>query len=468
MSARLAAIGAALALAGCAGSCGDSCRGHARQGEDARPLAAASPAPRDAGQPSVMAQLGLPSPQPRWHVVVPGAPAATALEHVAGPVVMPGSGPGTGPGTGSGDALVLVASGAAGVVAIAADTGVLRWQHAGEQAPGLPVVASNGDEVWLPGRCADRMHEAQALFDAGTGAAGQREERVLGCVDVVERAGHVRERVWIRVDEGALDTGGSGRSSALGRRGENLIWGYGHDLLEISMPAGRVVAHRRALISDSEDGAGAAMIKGWSEQGPHLVVATTTGLAGFAGCPAQAVCTPAWRLPWPRAVGVTGPVQAGSNVAWVRDQILEAGRGGHIAWTAPGFHSYGPGSLMLADQGTLLALRLGSDGIQPVRIEPESGRTVEHGTAVPGAQVLAATSWGSGLAAVVRLDASLRRDVVIAWDETLNARWAWPVPEPARPRIEPVGLAALPESAGGGVIVFHDGRFVTRLPPAAH
>ncbi|HWN71945.1 MAG TPA: hypothetical protein VNM90_30105, partial [Haliangium sp.] len=180
-----------------------------------------------------------------------------------------------------------------------------------------------------------------------------------------------------------------------------------------------------------------------------------------------AVCSPAWRLPWPRAVGVTGPIRAGANVAWVRDQILEAGNGGRIAWTAPGFHAYAPGSLVSTGDGALLALRLGGDGIQPVRIEPASGRTVENGTAVPGAQVLAVAPWDAGLAAVVRLDASLRHDVVIAWDEGLNARWAWPVPEPARPRVEPVGLAALPAGAGGGLVVFHDGRFVTRLPPAA-
>jgi hypothetical protein len=410
-------------------------------------------------------------------VTLPGPPATTALEHVTGPVVVSGSGSDSGSRAGSGDALVLVTSSAAGVVALAADTGEVRWQHAGEQAPGQPVVAGgDGDQVWLPGRCAHRVYETQALFEAAADTAG---ERVLGCVDVVDRTGHVRDRVWLRVDEDALDTSASGRSQAMGRRGENLIWAHGLDLLEIAMPAGRVVAHHHALISDSEDGAGSdgsagsagfteiAGIRGWIDGGSHLVVATATGLAGFAVCPPRAVCSPAWRLPWPRAVGVTGPIRVGANVAWVRDQILEAGNGGRIAWTAPGFHAYAPGSLVSTGDGALLALRLGSDGIQPVRIEPASGRTVENGTAVPGAQVLAVAPWDAGLAAVVRLDASLRHDVVIAWDEDLNARWAWLVPEPARPRVEPVGLAAWPAGAGGGLVVFYDGRFVTRLPPAA-
>jgi hypothetical protein len=463
VSARLLAVGALLALT----SCAESCRELGREGDDTRPpgaslTAGASLPPGDTGHPSTVAlPVGLPSPQPHWHVALPGPPAATALEHVTGPVVMPG--------TNSGDTLVLVTSSAAGVVAIAADTGALRWQHADEQSPGPPIVVRTNDNAmaWLSGRCAHRREQAQAGFEAGAGAVERVDEYILGCVEVVDRTGHVHEQVWIRVDEHALTSSARGRSSGLARLGENLIWVHGHDLLEISMPAGHVVTHRRAPIPDSRDDAGTAAIKGWIEHESALVVATTTGLAGFAACSTPSACSPAWHLPWPRAAGVTGPVPAGSNIAWVRDQILEAGNHGRIAWTAPGFHAYGPGSLISTDDGTLLALRLSSDGIQPVRIEPIHGHTVDHGTAVPGVQVLAAAPWGSGLAAVVRLDASLRRDVVMAWDDALNPRWAWPIPEPTRPRIEPVGLTALPASAGGGVIVFHDGRFVARLPPPA-
>jgi hypothetical protein len=476
VTARLAAIAAALALAGCARGCPGSDasgRGGTRQDGEGRPSAAESLAPREPGHPSTFAsRRDLPGARPLWHVTLPGAPAVTALEHVTGPVVVSGVASDSGPGTGPGDALVLVTSSAAGVVAIAVDTGEVRWQRASEQAPGLPITGGgDGDEVWLPGRCAHRMHEAQPLFAPGASNERGSDEQVLGCVDIVDRAGSAREQVWIRVDQNALDAGAPGhssalgRSGALGRRGRNLIWVHAHDLFEISMPAGRVVAHRRVSISDTEDGTGFVGIAGWIDVGPDLIVASTTGLAGFAACPVQVVCLPAWHLRWPRAVGVTGPIRAGANVAWVRDQILEAGNGGRIVWSASDFHAYAPGSLALADDGLLLVLRLSNEGIQPVRIEPARGRTVENGVAVPGAQVLAAAPWGSGLVAVVRLDASLRHDVVIAWDEHLNPRWAWPVPEPARPRVEPVGLAALPASAGGGVVVFHDGRFLARLPP---
>jgi hypothetical protein len=60
----------------------------------------------------------------------------------------------------------------------------------------------------------------------------------------------------------------------------------------------------------------------------------------------------------------------------------------------------------------------------------------------------------------------LRHDAVIAWDESLRVRGAWPLPEPARPRIVPVGLAAVPGDEGG-VVVFYDGRFAAHLPFAA-
>lgn len=460
MSARLAAL--ALALASCAGDCRGPSREPARApDEQAAPGEAPAASGRDAGRPSAFARLGhLPAPEPRWHVTLPGPPAragepaASIVEHVAGPVIAPG--------TAAGPALVLVASSAVGVVAVAAGTGDVRWQRAGEHAPGVPVLA--GDEIWLPGRCAHRVEEAQALVESGA-----PDEYVLGCVDVVERAGAVRERAWLRVAADALHDSTPRRSHALGRHGENLLWAHGVDLLELSMPAGRVVAHQRVLPADHIDAGAGTAIAGWIDDGPQRVVATTTGLAAFAACPARGVCEPAWHLPWPRAVGVTGPVPAnafwgGANEgwAWVRDQTLEAGGHGRIAWTADGFHAYAPGSLLRTEAGVLLAFRLGPAGVQPVRIDPADGRAVEEGAPAPGAQVLAAAPWGRGVAAVVRLDASLRHDAVIAWDESLRVRWAWPLPAPARPRVVPVGLAALPGDAG--VVVFYDGRALAQLP----
>jgi hypothetical protein len=391
------------------------------------------------------------------------------------------------PGTPAGAALVLAASSAVGVVAIAAGTGDVRWQHAGEHAPGVPVVA--GDAIWLPGRCAHHIEEAQALVESGSA-----DEYVLGCVDVVERDGALRERTWLRVGSDALHGDAPRRSHALGRHGENLLWAHGVDLLEISVPGGRVVAHQRALPAEHRGASPEArpeadieadidadpeadidvagtVIAGWIDDGPQRIVATTTGLAAFAACPARGACEPAWHLSWPRAVGVIGPVavnafwgRANEGWVWVRDQTLEAGDHGRIAWTADGFHAYAPGSLQRTGDGMLLALRLGAAGIQPVRIEPADGRAVEEGAPVPGAQVLIATPWGRGVVAVIRLDASLRHDAVIAWDESLRVRGAWPLPAPAGPRVTPVGLAAVPDDAGGGVVVFFDGHALAHLP----
>jgi hypothetical protein len=460
MSARLAALALAATLASCAGDC----RGRSRQGGEAGEAGGAggidapvtSVSGLDAGRVSAFARLGqLPAVEPRWQVTLPGSPGAARgdviVDHVAGPVVVPG--------TEAGPALVLAASSAVGVVAIAAGTGDVRWQHAGEDAPGWPLVA--GEEIWLPGRCLHRIEEAQALMESGA-----PDEYVLGCVDIVERAGAVRERTWLRVAADALH-GSARRSHALGRNGENLLWAHGVDLLELSVPGGRVVAHQRVVPADHIDDGTA--ITGWIDDGPQRIVATTTGLAAFAACPARGVCAPAWHQAWPRAVGVTGPVkangfwgEANEGWVWVRDQTLEAGGRGRIAWTADGFHAYAPGSLLRTDDGLLLALRLSTAGIQPVRIDPKDGRAVEEGVPVPGAQVLVAAPWGQGVAAVVRLDASLRHDAVIAWDERLRVRWAWPLPEPTGARVAPVGLTALPDDAG--VVVFYDGRALAHLP----
>lgn len=471
MSPRLAAA-LALALASCAGDC----RGPSRDRPGEQPGEARAPrlaplAGRDAGQTSVSALLGdLPSPEPRWHVTLPGPPASASAEHATGPVIVPG--------TDAGPTLVLVASSAVGVVALAAATGDVRWQHAGESAPGVPVIAGDasgegdeGHEIWLPGRCAHRGEEAQALVEATDGTP---DEYVLGCVDIVARTGAVRERAWLRVAAGVLHDSAPRRSHALGRHGENLLWAHGVDLLEISIPGGRVVAHQRVLPAEDMDvDATGTAITGWIDDGPQRIAATTTGLATFAACPAGGACAPAWHLSWPRAVGVTGPVMANAlwgetnpSWAWVRDQTLEAGDRERVVWTADGFHAYAPGSLMRTDAGMLLAFRLGTAGIQPVRIDPSGGRVVEEGAAVRGAQVLVAAPWGRGVAAVIRLDASLRHDAVIAWDESLRVRWAWPLPEPTRPRIAPVGLAAVPGNEGG-VVVFYDGRFAAHLPFAA-
>lgn len=467
MSPRLAAA-LALTLVSCAGDCRGPSRDRTSEQPGAQPGGARgdgpeqeAPGERDAGHASAFERLAhLPRPEPRWQVTLPGRAASVGVE-VAGPVIVPG--------TDAGHTLVLVASRAVGVVALAADTGDVRWQHAGEDAPGVPVVA--GDAIWLPGRCAHRGEELQALAEGAGASAG--DEYVLGCVDIVERTGAVRERAWLRVASAVLHDSAPRRSHALGRDGENVLWAHGVDLLELSMPGGRVVGHQRVLPAGDTDGtdidATGTAISGWLDDGAQRVVLTTTGLATFVACPAGIACAPAWHLPWPRAVGVAGPVMANTrwgsenpSWVWVRDQILESGGRERIAWTADGFHAYAPGSLMRTDAGMLLALRLGPAGIQPVRIDPGDGRAVEEGAPVPGAQVLVAAPWGRGVAAVVRLDTSLRHDAVIAWDESLRVRWAWPLPEPAQPRIAPVGLAAVPGDAAG-VVVFYDGRSAAHL-----
>lgn len=453
----------ALALASCANDCSGEGKesaagaapGEAREGAagDAGGSAGRWQPPAPTAQP-----LGdLPVVTPRWHITLPGPPAPVLVEHVAGPVIAPGP---RAPET-----MILFASSAAGVVAVAADTGTVRWQRTDEQAPGAPVLGpADENTLWLPGRCAHARDElpARAL-------PGDSGERLLGCVEIVDRAGVTRDRVWIHAQESALLVPAPRHSRALGRRDRNLIWVHGPDILSIAVPGGHVVERRRALpVHGKEPDAGEIAIEGWIDHGPFLIVTTTLGLAGFSACPARGVCSPAWHIPWPRATGVTGPVPAGSNLAWVRDHTLQAGDRGAIAWTAPGAYAYAPGSLSRTHEGTLLALRLDGDGIRPVRIDPAGGRVVEKGAPVAGVQVLAAARWEHGVGAVVRLDRSLRRDAVVAWDTALRIRWAWMLPVPARPRTEPIGLVALaPADSEPGLVVFHEGRFAALLPLSA-
>lgn len=380
------------------------------------------------------------------------------VEHVAGPVVAPGSH--------AADTMILFASSAAGVVAVAADTGEVRWQRTDEQAPGTPLLApaSHDGALWLPGRCAHLRDDALATSDASDPG-----ERLLGCVEIVGGNGVTRDRVWIRAAERALHTTSPRHSHALGQHGGNLLWGHGPDILSVAMPGGQVVEQRRVLPVDGEPSdAGEVAISGWSAHGRFLTVTTSLGLAGFSECPDEGVCVPAWHLSWSRAAGVTGPARVGSNLAWVRDHELQAGNRDGIAWTAPGPHAYAPGSLSRTREDMLLALRMDSEGIRPVRVEPGAGHVVDQGEAVPGVQVLAAAPWEYGLGALVRLDRSLRRDAVVVWDAALRVRWAWMLPVPARPRIEPVGLTAVVYARDQlGLVVFHDGRFAALLPLSA-
>lgn len=78
---------------------------------------------------------------------------------------------------------------------------------------------------------------------------------------------------------------------------------------------------------------------------------------------------------------------------------------------------------------------------------------------LPGIQVYGhATSSAGEVALAIRLDSSLQRDYVAAFDASLQLAWVHPLPE--IPRADRIGVAI----ADDAVVVFHDGDTFTILP----
>lgn len=484
VSVRAASTVFALALAlstSCTGDCGRAAPGAGARGTaggDAGTVDVAGASGMWGSRARPPARLaGLPAARVVWRATLPGTPGLALIEHSAGPVLVPASGEDA--------AMVVLASSAIGFVAVDADTGAVRWQRRGEDAPEQPLAAEGG-HLWLPGRCA-----AHPVTARGAAAAPMNDAPVLGCVEVVNRAGGLVRRAWLHLegrDDGQAVAVRGRRGRALGRVGARLLWSYGPEVLAFDSGQEWQVEVYRAgegIVGDvfgwlgSESGSGSASESESASESAlasgsasasvlapgELIIATSDALMGFdASAPSSTRQPPRWHLRVARSVGVAGPVRAAGALAWVRDNELQAvhptGASPAIAWTADEYHSYAPGSLIALDRDRLLALSM-AGGIHPVIRDAVTGRLLQRGQAAPGIQVLAAVSTADSLAAVVRLDRSLRRDAVIAWDADLRIAWAWPLPAPPRPRITPVGLAA----SGRDALVFYDGRHAIRLSP---
>lgn len=173
--------------------------------------------------------------------------------------------------------------------------------------------------------------------------------------------------------------------------------------------------------------------------------------------------TGAWSAPIEPAIdaGGAGPVAAGGAVAVVADEALiafAAGDGRRL-WRAPGRYATAPGALAADAAGRLRAIAV-DGGAQPVAIVPATGAVAARGDRVPALVVWAAAFAPDGAAAVVvRRDASLRRDAVVAFGADGRRRWTWPLPPPDGARVDRPGVAV----ADGAVFVFYDGRSVARL-----
>jgi hypothetical protein len=94
-----------------------------------------------------------------------------------------------------------------------------------------------------------------------------------------------------------------------------------------------------------------------------------------------------------------------------------------------------------------------------IDIDGTSGSLGSAAHAVPGIQILASAFGPRGVTVLaVRLDASLTRDYIAAFDGNGLLLWVWPLPEQARP--DAVGIAL----DAARVVVFHDGDRLSVLP----
>jgi hypothetical protein len=371
----------------------------------------------------------LPAARPDWTRTLESSSGSPFLEHVAGPVV-------------AGKTL-LVSSSAIGVAAVDAATGALRWQRGDH--PAVSPVAVQGREpgpVWLPGPCARAASDAMA-------APG------MGCIEILDaNAMVVEDRTELPAPPGLERGGLPSQRRALGAWGRELLWAQGSDVLAIK--PGRDLAWTRYRMPEALR----LHVCGWLAEADTLLVATCDGLAGFArAAEAQRIAAPAWHVRATRTTSVAGPVRAGERVLWVHDEALEAVDQGRTVWRAQGRYAHAPGSVRVLDQDRALAVSL-DRGIEPAVIDVERGQVVSVGQRAPGIQVLAAVLGNDGAVLVVRLDSSLTRDAIIAYDREHRIAWAWPLPMPATPRADPIGLAASDQA----VFVFHDGQHLTRLP----
>ena len=127
-----------------------------------------------------------------------------------------------------------------------------------------------------------------------------------------------------------------------------------------------------------------------------------------------------------------------------------------IATTAP------PGPAAPGEPGADCAVT--ADGTPWCQRVDGGASTVEvAGVRVPGLAVLAAATDGARAAIVVRRDATLRDDVVVAGVDGAVA-WTWALPPPAEARATPVGIAL---DASGVYVVFDSSRVAALAPPGS-
>lgn len=143
--------------------------------------------------------------------------------------------------------------------------------------------------------------------------------------------------------------------------------------------------------------------------------------------------------------------------------VARARRGGPVAWRTENPYTAVLGAVWQQDAAPMIRIATLADAGAPrVRVldmDATGSRRSASARSVPGIALL---GWGTSpvgdAALAIRLDRSLRRDLIAGYAVSAALQWVYPLPE--QPRPDPVGVAVAPDA----VVVFHDGDTLTILP----
>ncbi len=296
--------------------------------------------------------------------------------------------------------IAIVSSSQFGFVAADWKQGSIVWTKPAGSQVAPPVVVDQ--DIVLMGDCA----KPQAVGD---------REVLVGCLRVVTRGGTDRTYVAIRGKPRTLDT-------FLAERGEQQT--------------SRIDEHTVR----------------WQRGEQAILVDLITGVA-----------KPADPTPLPSVIEWNGRRW---DVAHVDGRVV-AYKGGtrQIAWQTQNTYTRILGPVWLAEMGPMLRVANASSRdinlINLIDMDATGSLRAQVAKPTPGIAVLATAVSSIGDAALaVRLDSTLRRDLVVGYAANALLMYVWPLPE--HQHVDRVGIAISEEA--DAVVVFHDGDTLTVLP----
>ena len=298
--------------------------------------------------------------------------------------------------------LAIVSSSQFGFVAVDWRRGSIAWTKTGgtQLAPPL-VIGDDEKSVVLIGDCA----KPQAVGD---------RELLVGCLRVVTPTGTERTYIAIRGKPAAVEL-------FLAERGPQQIW-------QVDEQTVRWKRGERALAIDLVTGVAKAVVA----TPPLLHVEYKTKR-------------------W--------------DIAHVDDRIV-AYKGGttQVAWKTEHPYTRIIGTVWLPEMSPILRIANTSKHgayIDLIDIDATGSLHAAVAKPTPGIDVLASAASSVGDAALaIRLDSSLRRDLIVGYAANAVLMWVYPLPE--HPHVDRVGIAISGDA--DAVVVFHDGDTLTVLP----